>query len=70
MYSIIFAVEFCVLLNSHDHDDVMHDAQEEHLLGVNRIINQASVLENPEKVIDAHQQYSELAATEFYNAKY
>jgi hypothetical protein len=44
--------------------------QEEHLLGVNQIINQPSVLEDPEKVSDAHQQFSELTATDFYNAKY
>lgn len=55
-----------------DAPDGEHDLEdmEEHLLGVNRIINQASVLEDPEKVSDAHQQFSELAATDFYNAKY
>lgn len=56
-----------MLYTNHSRD---YDVQEEHLMGVNRIINQASVLENPEKVAGAHRQHSELAASEFYNAKY
>ena len=50
--------------------------QEEHLAGVNRIIDQASVLEDPAEVKRAQELREEIRMksynpdTDFYNAKY
>ena len=59
-----------------DAPDGEHDLEmeEEHLKAVNSIINQASVLEDPNEVRDIQHRREELNKkrldTEFYNSKY
>ena len=59
-----------------DAPDGEHDLEmeEEHLNAVNSIINQASVLENPNEVRDMQHRREELNKksldTDFYNSKY
>ena len=62
-----------VTLQMGEHDLEM---EEEHLNAVNSIINQASVLENPDEVRDMQHRREELNKksynpdTDFYNSKY
>ena len=69
IHRIYFIIQ---LLHIHTFDE--YEIQEEHLKGVTNIIDQASVLENPDDVRDEQHRREEdhkiNPDTQFYNQKY
>ena len=68
--SIVYTLSY----NLHIHIYIEYEIQEEHLKGVTNIIDQASVLENPDDVRDEQHRREEdhkiNPDTQFYNQKY
>ena len=77
LFYIIFefrSIVYTLSYNLHIHIYIEYEIQEEHLKGVTNIIDQASVLENPDDVRDEQHRREENHKinpdTQFYNQKY